>query len=209
MLRWNHPEFGVVLPDRFIGIAEETGLVIPIGAWVVHEACRFARRWSEAGGPGVVAVNVSARQFEDRSFVTTVLDAVSDAAIAPSQLRLEITESLIMRSPEMTAATLQRLREAGIRSVIDDFGTGYSSLNYLKRFRSTGLKIDQGFLREVATGGGGRNDEAIVRAIVAIGRALDLTVVAEGVETQRTIGIPARQRMRSRARLFLLARDVG
>ena len=184
LLRWNHPTLGRLGPDRFITLAEDTGLIIPIGTWLLNEACRFSRRWSLAGGCGRVNVHVSARQFEDRGFVSVVADAVRRTGIPPSDLILEITERLIMRSPESVSDTLAELRALGIRSVIDDFGSGYSSLSYLKRFPIQALKIDRGFVREIVPGEASASDEAIIRAIVAIGAALDLVVVAEGVETQ-------------------------
>jgi diguanylate cyclase (GGDEF)-like protein/PAS domain S-box-containing protein len=184
LLRWNNPELGRMPPDRFIGIAEETGLIISIGAWVLQEACRFSKRWSLAGGSGRVMVNVSPRQFQDGGFVGTVVSALADAGTPPENLYLEITESLIMRSPETVADTLADLRALGVRSVIDDFGSGYSSLNYLKRFPIDMLKIDKGFVSEIGIEGTPSSDEAIIRAIVAVGQALGLGVVAEGVETQ-------------------------
>jgi EAL domain-containing protein (putative c-di-GMP-specific phosphodiesterase class I) len=184
LLRWNNPELGRMPPDRFIGIAEETGLIISIGAWVLQEACRFSKRWSLAGGSGRVMVNVSPRQFQDAGFVGTVVSALADAGTPPENLYLEITESLIMRSPENVADTLADLRALGVRSVIDDFGSGYSSLNYLKRFPIDMLKIDKGFVSEIGIEETPSSDEAIIRAIVAVGQALGLAIVAEGVETQ-------------------------
>ena len=184
LLRWNHPTLGTLAPGRFISLAEETGLIIPIGAWLLREACHFAARWRLAGGPGRVSVNVSPRQFEDRVFSETVLDALRTSGIDPDRLTLEITESLIMRSPETVAATLAELRRIGVRCEIDDFGSGYSSLNYLKRFPIDALKIDRSFVAEIGTGSSTQSDEAIIRAIVAMGGALGLAVVAEGVETE-------------------------
>jgi len=184
LLRWNHPQLGRLMPDRFIRIAEETGLIVSIGAWVIAEACRFGRRWLDAGGPGVVTVNVSPRQFEGVGLVETVVTALEDADLPAEKLWLEITESLIMRSPETAAATIADLRAIGVRTFIDDFGTGYSSLNHLKRFPVDGLKVDQTFLRDI---GGPRNtasDAVLVRAILGVGRAMNLRIVAEGVETQ-------------------------
>jgi diguanylate cyclase (GGDEF)-like protein/PAS domain S-box-containing protein len=183
LLRWRHPVLGVLTPDRFVPLAEETGLIISIGAWVLREACRFSRRWSAAGGLGVVTVNVSPRQFEDRAFIGTVVAALRDHGVPPANLCLEITETIIMRSPAQTAATLAELRALGVRTVIDDFGSGYSSLNYLKRFPISMLKIDRTFVSEIGSSTDSTSDEAIVRAIVAVGGALGLTVVAEGVET--------------------------
>jgi len=190
LLRWHHPRLGSVKPDRFIPIAEQTGLIVPIGAWVLREACRTAQRWRNVGGFGVISVNVSARQFEDRNFVATVIDAVLEARIEPSQLWLEITESLIMRSPERAAATIADLRRFGVHSTIDDFGTGYSSFAYLKRFPIDGLKIDRAFVKDLTSPDApDAGDRAIVASIVAIGAALGLKVVAEGAETVEQIDV--------------------
>ena len=184
LIRWNHPKLGLVMPDTFIKLAEETGLIISIGAWVVREACRFGRRWLDAGGPGVVSVNVSPRQFEAADFVDTVAAALEESGMPPTCLWLEITESLIMRSPETAASMIADLRAMGVRSSIDDFGTGYSNLNHLRRFPVDGLKIDQTFLRDIGGPLKAGNDVALVRAILGVGRAMNLSIVAEGVETQ-------------------------
>ncbi len=186
LLRWNHPTLGTLPPVRFIPIAEETGLIIPIGKWILREACRFSRRWRDAGGSGCVSVNVSPRQFEDRDFVASVVGALRESGVDPSVLTLEITESLIMRSPAAAAVTLQHLRALGVHSSIDDFGSGYSSLNYLKRFPIDQLKIDRSFVAEIGLGAPETaSDEAIIGAIVAVGKALGgLEIVAEGVETE-------------------------
>jgi diguanylate cyclase (GGDEF)-like protein/PAS domain S-box-containing protein len=184
LLRWNHPQLGLVMPDSFIRLAEETGLIVSIGAWVLEEACRFGRRWLDLGGPGVVSVNVSPRQFESGDFVGTVVAALERSGLTADRLWLEITESLIMRSPETAASMIADLRAMGVRSFIDDFGTGYSSLNHLKRFPIDGLKIDQTFLRDIGGPLKTGNDAVLVRAILSVGRAMNLTIVAEGVETQ-------------------------
>lgn len=189
LLRWHHPQHGRLAPDRFIRTAEETGLIVPIGAWVLGEAARFASRWRAAGGPGNVAVNVSARQFEDRHFVRTVVDAIASSNIAPSQISLEITESLIMSSPESAAAKLHELRRLGVESSIDDFGTGYSSMSYLKRLPVNTLKIDRSFLSDLASASAAESDRAIVESIVALAKALSLRIVAEGVETPEQLAI--------------------
>jgi len=183
LLRWNNALLGTIMPGRFIPIAEETGLIVSIGAWLLGEACRFSRRWSLAGGSGCVFVNVSPRQFDDIDFVATVVAALRESGIPSSHLFLEITEGLIMRSPASVAATLAELRELGVRCVVDDFGSGYSSLNYLKRFPIDMLKIDGSFVAEIGADPAVASDEAIVRAIVAVGDALGLSIVAEGVET--------------------------
>jgi diguanylate cyclase (GGDEF)-like protein/PAS domain S-box-containing protein len=183
LLRWNHPELGLVMPDRFIRIAEETGLIISIGTWVIQEACRFGRRWLDVGGSGIVSVNVSPRQFETGDLVEIVGSALDESGLPPECLWIEITESVIMRFPETAAAKIAELQAMGVRSCIDDFGTGYSSLNHLKRFPVAGLKIDQSFLRDIGGPLDAGGDLVLVRAVLAVGRAMNLTVVAEGVET--------------------------
>ena len=190
LLRWRHPRLGTLAPGRFIPIAEQTGLIVPIGEWVLREACRFAKRWRDAGGPGIVSVNVSARQFEQRGFADTVVAAIDQAGIDASQLWLEVTETLIMRSPETTTATLAALRLRGVRSTIDDFGTGYSSLAYLKRYPIAGLKIDRAFVKDLGSAHEiGDGDRAIIATIVALGAALGLSIIAEGAETREQIEI--------------------
>ncbi len=190
LLRWRHPRLGTLAPGHFIPLAEQTGLIVPIGEWALVEACRFARRWRDAGGAGVVSVNVSARQFEKSGFVDTVLGAIDRAGIDASQLWLEVTETLIMRSPETTTTTLAALRLRGVRSTIDDFGTGYSSLAYLKRYPIAGLKIDRAFVKDLGSADDvGDGDRAIVATIVALGAALGLSIVAEGAETREQIEI--------------------
>ena len=184
LLRWNHPQLGLVMPESFIRIAEETGLIVSIGAWALEEACRFGRRWMGRGGPGVVTVNVSPRQFESGDFVGTVESALERSGLPANNLWLEITENLIMRSPETAAAMIAELRAIGVRSFIDDFGTGYSSLNHLRRFPVEGLKIDQTFLRDIGGPLEAGNDAVLLRAILGVGRAMNLTIVAEGVENQ-------------------------
>jgi diguanylate cyclase (GGDEF)-like protein/PAS domain S-box-containing protein len=184
LLRWNHPAAGETLPDAFIGAAEATGLILPLGAWAIEEACRFARRWQDEGSDRFVAVNVSARQFDRADFVETILEILGRTGLEPRRLHLELTESLVMRCPEEAAARLAALKALGIGLSIDDFGTGYSSFMYLKRFPVDGLKIDRLFVRDVGRGTAGAADEAIVRAIVGVAEALGLRVVAEGIESE-------------------------
>jgi diguanylate cyclase (GGDEF)-like protein/PAS domain S-box-containing protein len=184
LIRWNHPKLGRIMPETFIRLAEETGLIVSIGEWVVREACRFGRRWLDAGGPGIVSVNVSPRQFESTSFVDVVASAIADSGFPAANLWLEITESLIMKSPETAASMIADLRGMGVRSFIDDFGTGYSSLNHLRRFPVDGLKIDQVFVRDIGGPLKAGNDVTLVRAILGVGKAMNLSIVAEGVETQ-------------------------
>ena len=183
LLRWHHPRLGTMGPETFMPIAEETGLTVEIGTWVLEEACRFARRWRDAGGPGAVWVDVSARQFENADFTSYVMRALAAAKLEPSQLCLQITEPLIVRLSENVAKTLGELRELGVTTAIDDFGTGYSSLNVLKRFPVGAVKIGGELLREVGDGSGAA-DEAIVRAILGVGQTLDVAIVAQGVDSR-------------------------
>jgi diguanylate cyclase (GGDEF)-like protein/PAS domain S-box-containing protein len=181
LLRWNHPVRGAISPGTFIPVAEACGLILPIGNWVLEETCRQAREWLDASLPRVsLAVNVSGRQFQAEGFEESVMAILARYGIEPESLELEVTESLLMVTPELTAALLQRLRRRGISVAIDDFGTGYSSLSYLHRFPCDTLKIDQSFVRMVGTPDG----LSMVKAIVDIGRNLGMQTVAEGVETQ-------------------------
>ncbi len=181
LLRWTHPDLGVVPPDRFIPLAEETGLIVPIGDWVLHAACAQARAWRDAGLPPIaVSVNLSVRQFLQQDVTERVLRALEETGLPPEQLELELTESLIAQDADKVIATLDRLKRDGVSFSIDDFGTGYSSLSYLSRFRVDTLKVDQSFVRTMLTDPA---DAAIVRAIISLARSLDMTAIAEGVET--------------------------
>ena len=190
-LCWQHPRLGALGPESFLPIAEETGLTAEIGTWMLEEACRFARRWREAGGAGVVWVDVSARQFEHADFTSYVMRALEAADLAPSQLCLQITEPLIMRLSENVARTLGELRRRGVTTAIDDFGTGYSSLNVLKTFPVGAIKIGGELLGGIGDGAGVA-DEAIVRAILGVGRELGVAIVAQGVDSQAQRGFVAR-----------------
>jgi diguanylate cyclase (GGDEF)-like protein len=182
LIRWRHPTRGVTMPKDFIPLAEESGLIIPIGEWVLREACRQAYAWQAAGlRPLRVAVNLSAQQFKQRNLVEMVRTALLTARLEPHYLELELTESAVMDDPERSIGILQSLSQLGVRISVDDFGTGYSSLSYLRRLPLDKLKIDSTFIREVATS---RDDAAIVRAIVSLAHNLHLKVIAEGVETQ-------------------------
>lgn len=182
LLRWQHPEFGMISPQTFIPIAEETGLIVPIGDWVLREVCLQHNRWLAEGLPPVrLAVNLSARQLQQPNLVERILEILQSAAIQPATLELEITETAAMRDLTGSIRTLRELRQAGLRISMDDFGTGYSSLSYLKRFPLHALKIDRTFVRDVATN---PQDQAMVTAIIAMARGLGLHVVAEGVETE-------------------------
>jgi diguanylate cyclase (GGDEF)-like protein len=182
LVRWRHPELGLVSPAQFIPLAEETGLIVPIGEWILEHACAQARRWQEAGLPFVrMAVNLSSVQFRQPDLFETVQAALERSRLEPRWLELELTESLLMQNPENAVLTLQRLAARGIHLSIDDFGTGYSSLSYLKRFPIHSLKIDQTFIRELTTN---PDDAAIATSIILMGKSLKLRVVAEGVETR-------------------------
>ncbi len=181
LLRWNNPKLGSVSPAQFIPVAEETGLIVPIGRWVLRTACLQNAEWQRAGLPAVcVAVNLSPRQFSDAKLLDDVAAALNDSGLAPQFLELEITESVVMHTPERAIALLVAIKNLGVRLAIDDFGTGYSSLAQLKRFPIDTLKVDRSFIRDLPFD---RGDMAITEAIIAMGRALSLTVVAEGVET--------------------------
>jgi len=181
LLRWQSAELGMVNPEEFIPVAEHTGLILPIGDWVVREACRQMRVWQDAGLPvGTMAVNLSARQFRQKDLAEEVSAALRDTGLAASDLELEITESSIMDNRAVAATVLTELERLGLRIAVDDFGTGYSPLSYLKSFPIHCLKIDRSFIRDIP---GDENDTAIVRTIIALAGSLGLTVVAEGVET--------------------------
>lgn len=183
LLRWEHPQHGLMLPDRFIGLAEKTGLIIPIGEWVLGEACRQMRAWMDAGRDNWrIAVNLSAIQFCHAGLVDSVASALALNDLPANRLTLEITETTAMRDADASLQVLQRLSDMGVDLSIDDFGTGYSSLMYLKRLPANELKIDRGFVRDLEQDS---DDAAIVSAIVALGQALGLRIVAEGVETDR------------------------
>ena len=182
LVRWRHPVRGLLAPGHFIGVAEESGLVLPLGRWVMHAACAQLRRWHAGGHPGLrMAVNVSPAELRRADVPAQVHAAMSESGIAPALLEIELTESLLMDGADAFIDALQALRATGVSIAIDDFGTGYSSLAYLKRFPIDTLKIDRAFVTDVATDA---DDAAIVRAVIALARQLRLGVVAEGVETQ-------------------------
>ena len=186
LLRWQHPQRGLVMPDEFIPLAEETGLIVPIGEWVLRSACEQAMAWQDPRvGPIRVTVNVSARQMEQPGLVRAVSGALAEMGLPGHCLHLEITEGAVMRQVESVTSTLAELRAMGVGISVDDFGTGYSSLGYLKRFPIDTIKIDRSFVRDVVTD---QNDAAIVTTVIAMARSLNLRVIAEGVETDAQLG---------------------
>jgi diguanylate cyclase (GGDEF)-like protein/PAS domain S-box-containing protein len=181
LLRWHHPERGLVAPDGFVGLAEETGLIVPIGQWVLRQACEQARSWQEAfpGRPLSMSVNLSARQFQQPDLIDLIRGVLAETGLDPGRLVLELTESLLMQDTEATIARLHELKGLGLHLAIDDFGTGYSSLSYLRRFPIDILKIDRSFVEGLDAGA---EESAISRAIVNLGHTLELKTVAEGIE---------------------------
>ncbi|MBI3896675.1 MAG: EAL domain-containing protein [Gammaproteobacteria bacterium] len=181
LLRWRHPERGMVPPLQFIPLAEETGLIVPIGEWVLRTACAQCKEWDSNGlGALTLAVNISPRQFQRPDFASTVAKVLRETGLPPERLELELTESVLMHNPETTIANMKRLSDIGVQLSIDDFGTGYSSLSYLKRFPIDRLKIDRSFVKGIPADG---DDAAIATAIIAMAHKLQLNVIAEGVET--------------------------
>lgn len=182
LIRWHHPDLGLIMPDTFIQLTEETGLISPIGEWVMREACRQAVTWQRDGHEGIgISVNVSARQFKSNEILQNVEDALADSGLFPALLTLEVTEQLMLQNTEQNLSLIADLKNLGVRIAIDDFGVGYSSLNYIKRFNPHKLKIDRSFVHDLV---GNPEDEAIVRAIVAMAHSLKMLVVAEGIETE-------------------------
>ena len=182
LVRWKHPNRGLLSPAEFVGLAEETGLIVPLGRWVLHEACRQTRQWQLAS-PGsrlAISVNLSARQLQQAGLVEEIAAVLRDTRLDPGALRLEITETVVMHDAPTTLAKLEALKALGIQLAIDDFGTGYSSLGYLKRFPVDTLKIDRSFVKGI---GGNVEDSAIVRAVITVAKSLNLSVTAEGIET--------------------------
>ncbi|NOR51458.1 MAG: EAL domain-containing protein, partial [Gammaproteobacteria bacterium] len=186
LLRWNHPTRGMVSPTEFIPLAEETGLIIPIGEWVLYQACQLISNWEEEGlnREYSLAVNVSPRQFRLTNFVSRVKAILEETGANPARLELELTEGVVVDNVEDTIEKMSTLREIGVRFALDDFGTGYSSLSYLKRLPLDKLKIDQSFVRDISLDS---NDATIVETIISMGRHMDLHVIAEGVDSEEEL----------------------
>jgi len=185
LIRWRHPQRGLVPPSEFIRAAEECGFIVPISCWVLREGCRQARAWQDEGLPPMrIAINISAVELRSKDFVAGVRAILTETGLEPRYLELELTESFLMQDSQATAAVLQDLKELGVQLALDDFGTGYSSLSYLKRFPIDILKIDQSFVRDLTTDA---DDASIVSAVISMGKSLHMRVVAEGVETREQL----------------------
>jgi len=181
LIRWNHPELGIVSPLDFISLAEESGLIVPIGEWILHTACKQMKKIQEQWQlPLNIAVNISPRQFLHPSLVQTVAEVLYRTKLKPHFLELEITESMVMGNIDQSIGKMNEFKEMGVQLAIDDFGTGYSSLEYLKKFPISKLKVDQSFVREL---GIDSNDTAIVNSVIALGKSMSLEIIAEGIET--------------------------
>jgi len=180
LIRWMHPEKGLIAPSGFVQVAEETGLIVPIGQWVLLESCRQLKKWCDEGFKDItIAVNLSARQFKDADLIKTVEDIIAETNIDPTKLELEITESIALEDIEYSITVIRKLKDMGVKFSLDDFGTGYSSMNYLKHLPVNNLKIDKSFLDTVMEN---KNDQTIVSTIITLAQTLDLVVIAEGVE---------------------------
>jgi diguanylate cyclase (GGDEF)-like protein len=204
LIRWRHPTRGIVQPDDFVPLLEETGLIVEVGGWVLREACRQGAEWREAGRGVGVAVNVAARQLDRDEFVEEVKQALSESGLAPEQLTIEITETTIMANAEETAGRLASIKEIGVRVAIDDFGTGYSSLAYLQRFPVDALKIDRSFISKM------RNDsegETLMRTLVQLGKSLSIETLAEGIEQAQELSL-LREESCDTGQGFLFARPL-
>jgi diguanylate cyclase (GGDEF)-like protein/PAS domain S-box-containing protein len=185
LVRWRHPELGLLPPPRFVPIAEDSGLIVPIGRWVLHRACRQARAWQDAGlRPMTVAVNVSAVEFRHPAFLDCVRQTLEQTRLEPRCLELEVTESILLAGTQSTLSVLQELKALGLQLALDDFGTGYSSLSHLKEFPIDALKVDESFVRDITRGD---QDAPVVRAVISMGKSLNQRVIAEGVETAEQV----------------------
>jgi EAL domain-containing protein (putative c-di-GMP-specific phosphodiesterase class I) len=187
LLRWHHPERGIVSPDEFIPVAEDTGIIVAIGEWVLVEACRTAVTWPDDVH---VAVNLSTVQFRHRNLFNHIKTALAVSGLKPERLELEVTESLLLADVESTISTLHQIRALGVRISMDDFGTGYSSLSYLRSFPFDKIKIDQSFIKDLAAK---EDSRAIVTAVIGLGRSLGMATTAEGIETEAQLDLVRRE----------------
>jgi EAL domain-containing protein (putative c-di-GMP-specific phosphodiesterase class I) len=181
LIRWNHPGRGLVSPATFIPLAEEIGFIVPLGEWVIREACATASRWP---GDSRVAINISAVQFHNPGLMQVIMSALATSGLHPTRLEIEITETVLLQNKETTLAVLHQLRELGVRIALDDFGTGYSSLTYLQSFPFDKIKIDRSFVKDITENAGSLN---IVRAVAALASGMGMTATAEGVETREQL----------------------
>ena len=187
LIRWRDPERGIVLPEDFVPVAEDSGLIVPIGRWVLREACRQAKQWREAGLPiGTLAVNVSPIEFRNSTYLDGINNLLANGLLEPGALELELTESALVQDLQTAGTTLKALSDLGIRLALDDFGTGFSSLSYLQRFAISTLKIDRSFVERLPEE---PRDRSLVGAIIDMGKSLELTVVAEGIETEDQLDV--------------------
>ena len=187
LLRWQHPERGLLLPEKFIQLAEETGMIVPIGLWTLREVCKRAKAWKEAGLPRMpIAVNLSASQFHEEQLVSQLAEILKSTGTDAGILELEITESMVMRDPDVAVKLMRNLRAMGVHLTIDDFGTGYSSLGYLKLFPINNLEVDRSFVRDLPHS---KDDVAITRAVIAMAHSLEMNVIAEGVELREQLDV--------------------
>jgi EAL domain-containing protein (putative c-di-GMP-specific phosphodiesterase class I) len=192
LIRWAHPKRGLMLPRTFVPIAEDSGLIVPIGQWVLREACKQARAWIDGGRrPTAVAVNISAAEFRDPHFLDSVRAVLSDSRLDPSYLELELTESALVQHAESTALRLRGLKDIGVQVAVDDFGTGNSTLSHLRQFPINVLKVDQSFVQEISADAAGGS---IVRAVIGMAKSLGHRVIAEGVETKEQLTFLKAQR---------------
>jgi len=206
LIRWRQPDGTLVLPSEFVHIAEDCGLIVPIGRWVMREACEQARTWQDAGLRHLrMAVNVSAVEFRERGFVENVRQILSDTGLRPHYLVLELTERVLMENAASTALVLEELKTMGVQLAVDDFGTGYSSLSYLRQFPIDVLKIDQSFIQKISSN---LDDSTIIAAIIAMGRNLRHIVIAEGIETHEQMAYLQSQHCEE-GQGFLLSPPVG
>ncbi|MGA2779967.1 MAG: EAL domain-containing protein [Steroidobacteraceae bacterium] len=185
LIRWRHPVRGLVQPDKFMTIAEESGFVVPLGRWVLREGCRQGRAWLDAGMPPIrVAINISAVELRSKDFVDSVRSVLAETGLSPGSLELEVTETALLQDSKAVASILQDIKDLGVHLALDDFGTGYSSLSHVRRLPIDALKIDCSFIRELATNS---DDASVVRAMISMGRSLQMKVVAEGIETREQL----------------------